>query len=327
MQNGFKLLLKLLFALLGLFALYTLFAGYGFHNIVVELKRVNIHFVWILLTFTPTLLCYALAWWLCTSDHDQAMGRFSFAKLYTFFRMTVISIAWNNLTPFLKVAGEPLKALMLKQELSGDMKSAIISTVIYNYIHLMGTLAAFVLAALWLLLLYPLTALVAVGAWVVLVASLLLLLLFFVAPSWFKVTKKVWAQKWYRGMQELNAFFKTHPRRAAVAILLEVGARFIEGITFYYAFWILGPAISLGSGALIEVARTLIDTIFFFVPYQIGSREQGLYYFMSEVLLIGSEGYLAAAMLYRLVELLWAAIGYFWWVIYFKRRCPVAVKE
>ena len=95
---------------------------------------------------------------------------------------------------------------------------------------------------------------------------------------------------------------------------LEVSARFIEGLTLYLAFSLLSQPITLVSAAFLDVGRTISDYIFFFIPYQVGSREQSTLFMMNQVMNIKPNGYLTAVFMYRFVEIVWVFIGYYWWV-------------
>lgn len=80
------------------------------------------------------------------------------------------------------------------------------------------------------------------------------------------------------------------------------------------AFLIIREPIALVDSAFLEVGRALADNAFFFVPYQMGSRELGISLFLREVLGSPAGGFVAAAFLYRLVEIAWMAVGYMLWI-------------
>jgi len=117
-------------------------------------------------------------------------------------------------------------------------------------------------------------------------------------------------------ISEMESFFCEHYVRVILAICLEVAARFVEGLTFYLAFSLLGQHLSLLTSALLDVGRTLFDNIFFFIPYQVGSREQGVLVLLEQVFGQETKVYLSAAFLYRLVEVIWVLVGYVLWVIH-----------
>ena len=105
MQNK----LKILFSVVGLISFITIINNYGIDIIWAEIQRSGFLLFLLALTFIPTLVCYSVSWLLVT-DHHRMTGHLSaIRKVGLFTRFTAASIAWNNLTPFLKVGGEPLK--------------------------------------------------------------------------------------------------------------------------------------------------------------------------------------------------------------------------
>jgi hypothetical protein len=319
---------KVFFTVLGFAALFYLIADYGISSLWRDLHSAGALSIVLVLTFVPTLVCYALAWLLC-SDLPGPRGPavVNGKRVFIFTRMMAISIAWNNLTPFLKVGGEPAKVLMLKKYLG--FAKALESTIIYNLVHALATLLSFILLALAVLLFYQPPVGVNYLAKVIFLLGFSLFFLCLYLPylwqhwlrrssvrdgGWRQIT---WLRKGLIGLcwavRKTFFYFRHHPRRIIGAFCLEVAARFIEGLTFYFAFYLLNHPISLFSSALLDVGRTLVDTIFFFIPYQVGSREQGVLFFLNDVLGQGTAGYLTATFFYRFVEIIWVMIGYAFW--------------
>lgn len=311
-----------IFILLGAAALVYMISDYGLVQLGKDIETVGAGgTVLLVLTFIPTLLCYAAAWSLLT-EWEMPLA---FKNMWRMTRMMAGSIAWNNLTPFLKVGGEPAKVFMLGAYVG--RRKALMSTIIYNVIHLLATLAAFVIVAFLLPALYPLNdfmtwASVGVGT----LGTLVFVLICFFPFLWKKVfyhrfhallerfdlQKSMIRFRW--ATRKSNQFFKRHYVRVIAAFSFEVFARFIEGLTFYLAFYLLRNPISMATSAFLDVGRTLVDTIFFFVPYQVGSREQGVQILLSDVFNHGTQGFLTAVFLYRFVEIAWVLIGYIFWV-------------
>jgi hypothetical protein len=145
--------LRIFFTIFGLFSFYKIIHSYGFDLILEEVSRSGFLLLALALTFIPTLICYALSW-LLVSNHQNMKGNLSFIKkLMIFSKYTTASIAWNNLTPFLKVGGEPLKYFMLTKYFSH--RDAINSTVNYNILHLLSTLLSFILGSFLMVILFP----------------------------------------------------------------------------------------------------------------------------------------------------------------------------
>jgi hypothetical protein len=102
--------------------------------------------------------------------------------------------------------------------------------------------------------------------------------------------------------------------KVIASIFFDTLARFIEGLTFYLAFHYISHHIPFLVATMLDVGRTFIDTFFFFIPYQIGAREEGVRFFMENVFNISSAGFVTVVLLYRVVEIFWIIIGYLIWV-------------
>ena len=317
MQNR----LKILFTLIGIVSLFKIIQSYGFSIVQDEIHRSGYLLLLLALTFIPTLFCYALSWLLAT-NHKRMSGQMNYLKkIILFIKFTSISIAWNNLTPFLKVGGEPLKYMMLTRYLT--KQDAIKSTINYNIIHLLSTVLSFIIGAIILCSLYQLPAVMKYACYGFILIFLCIIYIiskamqarfnFFVKYyRWQKLRTTVVNSKVI--MRRLTRFYKKHPKIFFLSIFFDTIARFIEGLTFFFGFMIIKHPISLLSASILDVARTLVDTIFFFIPYQVGSREQGVHYFMEKVLVIDTHGFLTAVLFYRFVEIVWIIIGYLFWV-------------
>ncbi|MBF0299159.1 MAG: hypothetical protein HQK51_10595 [Oligoflexia bacterium] len=318
------------FSILGLLGLTYIINDYGVSKLHQDILLIGFfNLVLLSFTFIPTLICYSLSWELVTEGFSLTLfkGKFCRMKRTLFFiKSMTISIAWNNLTPFFKVAGEPVKAVLLSSYI--PVRLSIKSTILYNIIHIIGTILSFVILSILIPVVFNIPSLYKVIFLSASIICILSLLPFFFFPlettrKWGNaVIKKFPSSKKIKkiilkilfSISQLTYFYKKNALRIFLAIFLEVIARFIEGITFYFTFKLLGNHISIFTAAILDVGRTLIDTIFFFIPYQIGGRESGVKFLMQNILLIDSKGYLFAVLAYRLVEIFWVIVGYIFWV-------------
>jgi hypothetical protein len=204
-----------------------------------------------------------------------------------------------------------------------DLKSAARSMVLYNIVHLLGTLGSFFLASLLLLLFFPVSPSLHSALITFLVISPLLIFALYSLPHF---TKRMFGRNgsrnrlvvvgfWIRwGFSKIRIFSRRHAARFWIAVLLEVLARFVEGSTFYVSFRALGHRASPFTCALLDEGRALLDTIFFFVPYQVGTRETGVVVLAEHGLGIVASAAVSAAVFYRLVEMFWTGVGYVFWI-------------
>jgi hypothetical protein len=304
---------------LGLLSLLQIIRNYGVHLFVDEINQAGHLLVVLVLTFIPTLLCYALAWMLATDHKNMPRELGNIKKFAIYNQFTVISIAWNNLTPFFKVGGEPLKYLLLLKYLS--KKEALASTINYNIIHLASTAFCFFITSLFLVFFYHIPN--EIRPYLLgFCLSLLFVVLFcfFVVRTQFLLVglkrfriMKIVIVSFKIVLRRLISFYQRNPLAFVFSFFFDMLARFIEGLTFFFGFYLIKHPISYISSTLLDVGRTFVDTLFFFIPYQIGSREKGVHFFMEKILELDSKGFLTAVFLYRLVEICWIIIGYIVW--------------
>ena len=307
---------KLLFALLGAAGLFLMVRNYGMEAIRKDLTFGYQNITLLILTFIPTLFCYSSAWYLVT-DHFAGKG------LFLFTRFTAASITWNNLTPFLKVGGEPLKIFLLENFIARP--KAVESVLIYNFIHTLATGLSFVIAAIGIPLLFNAGSEIKLACFVFAMITSMVIMAGCLLPVLWQNSfgekdhhKRTWLHKisvsanW--AIHQTRIFITIRPLHFYLAIVLEILARFIEGLTFYLAFILIKHPVTFLASAFLDVGRTLSDTIFFFIPYQLGSREQSTLLLMDKVMGIRASGYLTAVFLYRFVEIVWAIIGYLCWI-------------
>lgn len=315
-KKKYSVFLRLLFVAIGFISLVKMIKHYGLHNLTREIEQTRFLLFILVLTFIPTLTCYSLSWLLAT-DHKQMDNVSSLKKMFLFIKFTIISVAWNNLTPFIKVGGEPLKYFMLLKYLPG--KTALSSTINYNIIHFMATILSFFITALTIMIFYQMSDAVHYS----LIGITLIFALIFYMGYWlnradfFKKNLHRWVKKALvvckTILRQLVRFYQENPKRFYLSLTLDTSARFFEGLTFYTGFLIIKYPIKFLSSVLLDVGRTFIDTVFFFIPYQLGSREQGVHFFMEKILMINSSGFLTAVFLYRFVEIFWIFMGYLFW--------------
>lgn len=324
MKNKKKIygvIVKIVLTLVGLLSLIHIVKNYGIQLVWQEVNRSGAMLLLLALTFVPTLLCYSFAWLLATRHQRMKDGLPILRKSILFFKYTIISVSWNNLTPFLKIGGEPLKYMMLLRHMS--RRDAVASTINYNVIHLLATGISFIVCALLLIFFYSLPEVT--FYWAIAFVVLFPLMIYvgyriFHSTLIYSFRKlqfrfvKVFVINYKIGMRRLLFFYQENPKAFFLSLLIDLAARFIEGVTFYFGFLLIQHPVSLFSSAILDVGRTFVDTVFFFIPYQIGSREEGVRFFMEKILVIDSKGFLTVVLFYRFVEVFWIAIGYILWV-------------
>jgi hypothetical protein len=311
------LIWKVLFSLLGAGSFVFILSEYGFAKVAADLASLGWWVIPLAASFLPVAFLYGLAWFLVTPS-------LPLTRLPGMLRLSVISLGWNNLSPFMKVLGEPVRVLLMEDWI--PRKAALESAILYNLVHILGTLLAFILGAVLILALYPVSDAVHYSFLGVMAAAFVLLLVVYYLPRLTrgrrhrervrgqKISFMTKARFWLRwSFSRMRLFSRRYPVRFWSAVGVEIVVRFVEGLTFYVAFRALGAPVSVLAASLLDVGRALLDNALFFVPYQVGSREAGILVLSRHVLQIG-EGYVVSALVfYRLVEIFYMALGYALW--------------
>jgi len=311
------LIWKVLFSLLGAGSFVFILNEYGFAKVGADLANLGWWAIPLAASFLPVAFLYGLAWFLVTPT-------LPLRRLPGMLKLSVISLGWNNLSPFMKVLGEPVRVLLLEDWI--PRKAALESAILYNLVHILGTLLAFILGAVLILALYPVSDTIRYSFLGVMAAASLLLLLVYFLPRLTrgrrrsrrvrgeKIRFTTKARFWLRwSFSKMRLFSRRYPARFWSAVSVEIVVRFVEGLTFYVAFKALGAPVTVLAASLLDVGRALLDNALFFIPYQVGSREAGILLLSQRVLHIGEGFVVSASVLYRLVEIFYMALGYALW--------------
>lgn len=301
-------LLKILFALMGGVGLHLILRDFGYTRILRDIGSLGLKFVPIALSFTFLFGCLSLAWWVLLGR------RISYFYL---FLVSLVANAWNNIGPVSKSLGEPTRVLLLTGRM--PVREAVRSMMLYNLAQAMGTMLTFGLGAALAPLLFDLSN----NAFTVTVASAILsiiingiaLLWIFSRPKGRKPPTRGRTLRsllhWLRWIShQLRKYTRLYPWRYFTAVGLTATGRLSEGLVFFAIFQALGHPLSLTESIAVDVGRGIADNIFFFVPYQLGTREFSIAFITQSILGRGEEVAVAASLVFRLAEISWIVLGF-----------------
>jgi uncharacterized protein (TIRG00374 family) len=260
----------------------------------------------------------ALAWRLLTSKGGTPL------PLLHALRITVVAFAVNYATPLMSFGGEPLKIVAATPWLGH--RRAVGSVVAYRLLHalahVVGFLAALVPAAI-LLPHTPLVAAILIGVGSVLtlivvfllsrhregLAMQLLRLLRRLAPLR-RVARKLepHATAFHEVDEHVTSIYTSAPRRFYGALAVEMLGRVLTLSEYWIILYGMGLGVNPWKALVVASFSSLIVNLFSFLPYELGSKEGGLYFIFQWIGLDPSLG-VAASLLSRLRELVWIGIG------------------
>jgi hypothetical protein len=265
-----------------------------------------------------TYACNARAWQLLVPERPP---EFTFGRA---FLITVAAFAMNFATPLLALGGEPIKINAATPSLGSQR--AVGSVVSFRFLHAIAHVVVFLLAVIPAVMLLPHTPLVltilALGA-----AILLLLAVFLLSQHRLGVFERGLGligripllrrlaprlerhRPMLRAMDvELTAVHRAGPGHFTGALLTELAGRMVCTLEYFVILWGLGLGHDLPRAFLIANLSSIITNLLFFIPFEMGAKEGGAYAIFGWLGLDPTFG-TAAALLSRVRELVWLAIG------------------
>jgi uncharacterized membrane protein YbhN (UPF0104 family) len=235
--------------------------------------------------------------------------------------------AMNYSTPFLHVGGEPFRIAVLKKWVGGPR--ATFATLSYKALNAGSslcywTIGAVVMASSGRLSTAASVLLVAVPAGVLVTAAL------FVrrhSENVFVSVRKLTSRyRWLAfadralakragALQEvdddLRELWRTRTRVLWAALAIETAARLLLSLELFIILRAVGQPVDLLTGLQIDSAANLMLTAAFFIPFELGAREGGLYLILSSFGMASGVG-VFVALVNRIREIFWIGVGLTW---------------
>jgi hypothetical protein len=247
--------------------------------------------------------------------------RLSFGRAWT---VNVAAFAINYLTPFASIGGEPFKIVAASQWMG--TRNGAASVLNYRLVHMQAHVLVFLTGVALAFFLLPsgtiATPILLVMSAVLLVLGSVLLAVHRegVIERLFDIAAKIPLLNTFASRLEprrealieidrqLIAFHGSSPARYYGALLAEYVARVFSMLEFYIIARGIGHPVTFGTAFLIGGFSSLVVNLFFFMPFNVGSKEGGLYVIFAALGLPSRLG-IAAAVISRIRELTWIAIG------------------
>ncbi len=245
--------------------------------------------------------------------------RLSYGRAWT---INVAAFAMNYLTPFASVGGEPFKIVAASQWMGP--RNATASVLNYRLVHIQAHVMVFLTGVVLAFFILPAgtigTSVLALTTVMLLLLGALLLavhregvverLFDFLGrlPLLRGITRRLDRAALVEIDRQLIAFHRSSPVRYYGALLTEYGARVFSMLEFFIIARGLGHPVSFATAFLIGGFSSLVVNLFFFMPFNVGSKEGGLYAIFAALGLPPHIG-VAAAVISRIRELTWILIG------------------
>jgi len=310
--------LRIGFLVAGLAVLAAALAAVDVRQVLDLLPRIGWGFAAILALYALGFAADIHAWHLALPSFPQDL-----AHHFRLYRIRMIGELVNHITPLLGgLAGEPVKALILKRRYGVSVREAAASLIVAKTVILLA-LVAFMALGFGLLLGQPGvpgTYVAVAGAG--LAAFAVAILAFFLVQR-FRVASRLGA--WFRETRfgrrvagvlhdiqdvddRLIGFYVTRPRRFALAFLMALVAWVLGAVEVFLAATLMGGSIDFTQALVIEAVAQMVRAGLFFIPASIGVQE-GAFVLLFEVLTGNAALGLAVALVRRGRDLVWLAVS------------------
>ena len=296
-----KLRWQLFAFLLGSTIFFWVLSNFGFASVAAVLAGAGKASSLIFLFYSLMCLPDVAAWKFSFSG--ELSHRVRFWRLY-FIRLAGEAI--NNITPFIDIGGEPLKAHLSQRYFGIPAAGAVSSTVVARTSLLISEAVFLLIGVALSFILIPMgsryrAALVGACSGV---CFIFILFLFLQQRGWLKKINP-----------EIARYYADHSERFWTAVPLNTLGWILGGIETYLFCRILGVDISVLEAVMLEALLQLIRTGSFFIPGNLGVQEGGLAF------LIGQMGFqpvlgVGLSLLKRFRQIVWTGLGFLVWAYY-----------
>ena len=287
-------------------------AGYWFAAVVV---------LWFFLYMFNTASWYVI---INNAGKDTANGdkKVGFWWLY---KITVSGFALNYATPGGLMGGEPYRIMSLSPKIGTERASS--SVILFAMTHIFSHFWFWFLSVLFYVAIKPVT--VPMGIILSIVTVFALTAIWFFVKGYKKGIAvnclnllsrfpgiKRWAQGFFERHSEqlanidrqMAALHNQNPKAFVSAVMLELVCRIVSALEIYFILLVIMPSANYLDSILILAFTSLFANMLFFIPLQLGGREGGFLMSAKGLALTSSAG-IFVALLVRVRELIWTAIG------------------
>ncbi len=292
----------------------------GFSNLVSEARHTGPMFPVIFASYGLVYVCNTAAWRviLGNGEHGRSL---SFWRAYALFTS---GFALNFLTPMLNFGGEPFRVGAAGRVVG--IRRAAAWVLIHNVLRALSFMFGWVTALALALVLLPPSAgldLLLAGAMLVSIALILVTLAGHRRDLLTRTLNLLQRTPVLRRFghrledrrpalieidRQVSDFYHHTPGRFWQALGLEYVSRWVLALEYYLILVSLGQHVSFVVAFVITILGGLITNLLFFFPYEVGSKEGGLFLLFR---LFGIPGRLGvyAGLVDRVRDLAWIALG------------------
>ena len=309
--------LKFLLLAIGMGLVIFILSEMNFRETIQLLHRIQFGFVFILFLYFLAFLIDTFTWQLTLKEIPLTA-----TWIYRFFKMRLAGEAFNNLTPFAGMGGEPVKAMLLKQYYGIGYRDGIASLILTKTINVVALILFLVIGFLFVLDSTDLNIKYKTAAGVGLTTFSIGVILFFLVQR-LRVTSSTGGFLFRLGMQtrvlgaikhiktvedRLVAFYVEQRIRLIWALVFALGNWILGAFEIFYTMQFLGYPVSMVDAWIIEAITQLVRAGTFFIPASIGAQEGVLVVIGAAITGSTTAGF-TTAIVRRIREVIWITWG------------------
>lgn len=323
------------FLIFGLTVLALMVSQLDFQEVWSGIQRAGYWFLAVVMLWAVLYIFNTGAWWIIINsqendndndnenENENEKGRkVSFLWLY---KITVSGFALNYATPGGLMGGEPYRIMSLSPRIGTERATS--SVLLYVMTHIFSHFWFWLLSCVLYVITEPLD--MGMGILIASIAAFCLLAIWFfmkgykrgIAVSGMKLLSHIplvknWARRFFDKHSEqlstidkqIAALHGQNPRTFFCAVALELACRVVSALEIFFILLVIMPTANYLQCILILAFTSLFANMLFFIPLQLGGREGG-FLLSAKGLKIGASEGIFVALLVRLRELIWTAIG------------------
>ena len=305
---------KFLYLIFGISLLIFIFNKVDINLFLNELNKLRFSFLAILLIYFVGFILDSYSWQLCIENLVKTK-----LKLHQIFKIRIIGEAFNYV--LFQVGGEPIKALLLKNNFGIKYKSSIGSLILAKTIILFALIIFCFIGLLSIFYTNKFGANFENASLIGFILFTALISLFFIVQR-YKLTSKIHNifknklskkfNAFFKNLQEMEhkiaEFYKKTKKDFFKILFLNLCNWFFGALELYAIFFLLNQKITFLEAIAIETLVQLVRAMLFFIPSNLGTQE-GVFVLAVNALKDSTPLGLAVAIIRRLREVIWISIG------------------
>ena len=315
------------FFIFGLLVLIVMASQLDFHEVWAGVRHAGYWFLAVIALWGVLYMLNTASWYIIINSigNEHGVCRKCKVGFWWLYKITVSAFALNYATPGGLMGGEPYRIMSLSPKIGGQKASS--SVILFVMTHIYSHFWFWLLSVPLYLFTQKMTPITYILLPIIAAVALLAIWFFqrgyrkgiavtgMKLLSHFPMVKK-WAQPYVERNKDklaevdaqIAALHNQNPRTFVAAVLLELGCRLFSTLEIYFILLVIMPEVTIPQCVLIYAFTTLFANMLFFMPLQLGGREGG-FLMSTEGLSLSAQAGIFVALLVRVRELIWTAVG------------------